>query len=210
MRFPAQENVGGDSKIPSILYYDQFSKVRAVGAEALQESIIEQAEDEGWVKVEWLVNQLQSYPRLTNISVRRWKLHLRPKRLASSHVSDSDLPTLPPNKAAIEVLGDFMKYLFNCARIYIADTHSENLWYTVADNIDFVLTHPNGWEGAQQSEIRRAAVLAGLVFDTLEGQSRIQLLTEGEASLHYCIGNGAVTSDATTVSGSFLIPGMIR
>lgn len=30
----------------------------AVGAEVLQESIIEQAEEEDWVKVEWLVIQL--------------------------------------------------------------------------------------------------------------------------------------------------------
>ncbi|KZP02189.1 hypothetical protein FIBSPDRAFT_771053, partial [Athelia psychrophila] len=65
--------------------------------------------------------------------------------------------------------------------------------------IDFVLTHPNGWEGAQQSEIRRAAVLAGLSSDTLEGQSRIQLLTEGEASLHYCIEKGLTFDDTTGI-----------
>ncbi|KAF7982970.1 hypothetical protein HWV62_24558 [Athelia sp. TMB] len=177
-RFPAQEGVGGDSKIPSILYYDMQGQVRAVGAEALQESIIEQAEDNGWMKVEW------------------WKLHLRPKRLASAHVTDSDLPPLPTNKTAVEVLSDFMKYLQHCAQTFIAETHSESTWKSIETNIDFVLTHPNGWEGAQQSEIRRAAVLAGFVTDTLEGQSRIQLLTEGEASLHYCIGNG-VTSQAT-------------
>lgn len=154
------------------------------------------------MKVEWFATQLQCHKRPTNILVHRWKLHLRPKRLASSHVSDSDLPALPPNKTAVEVLGDFMKYLLHCARTYITDTHSKNKWNSVANNIDFVLTHPNGWEGAQQSEIRRAAVLAGLVVDTLEGQSRIQLLTEGEASLHYCIEKGAVTSDATMVCES--------
>jgi len=38
------------------MYYDQEGIVRAVGAEALQEGIIEQAEDENWIKVEWLVN----------------------------------------------------------------------------------------------------------------------------------------------------------
>lgn len=54
-RFPAQEQVGGDAKIPSILYYDQSGTVRAVGAEALQENIIEQAEEGDWVKAEWYV-----------------------------------------------------------------------------------------------------------------------------------------------------------
>ena len=52
-RYPAQEHVGGDSKIPSILYYDRQGAVRAVGAEALQEHIIEQAEEENWIKLEW-------------------------------------------------------------------------------------------------------------------------------------------------------------
>jgi hypothetical protein len=52
-RYPAQDHVGGDSKIPSILFYDQEGHVCAVGAEALQDSIIEKAEEEGWAKLEW-------------------------------------------------------------------------------------------------------------------------------------------------------------
>jgi hypothetical protein len=52
-RYPAQEHVGGSSKIPSILYYDQSGTARAFGAEALQESTIERAEEEQWIKVEW-------------------------------------------------------------------------------------------------------------------------------------------------------------
>ena len=52
-RYPAQEHVGGDNKIPSILYYDRQGTVRAIGAEALQQHIIEQAEEEEWVKLEW-------------------------------------------------------------------------------------------------------------------------------------------------------------
>lgn len=65
-RFPAQENVGGDSKIPSILWYDQQGRVRAVGAEALQASILEKAEDEGWVKLEWclVLSSLRCFRRL--------------------------------------------------------------------------------------------------------------------------------------------------
>lgn len=58
-RFPAQEHIGGDAKIPSILFYDQTGMVRAVGAEALQESVIVQAEEEEWVKSEWYEYNLQ-------------------------------------------------------------------------------------------------------------------------------------------------------
>jgi hypothetical protein len=54
-RFPAQERVGGESKIPTIIYYDQDGEVRAVGAEAAGEAIEQTAEDEGWTKAEWLV-----------------------------------------------------------------------------------------------------------------------------------------------------------
>ena len=51
--FPATDHVGGNSKIPSIVYYDQDGVPRAFGGEATQESIIEKAEDEEWVKLEW-------------------------------------------------------------------------------------------------------------------------------------------------------------
>lgn len=128
----------------------------------------------------------------------RWKLHLRPKNLASSHIGDRDIPPLPSNRTAVEVLGDFLRYLYTCARFYIQDTHASGLqlWESVESRIDFVLSHPNGWEGPQQSQIRRAAVLGGLVKDT--EQSRIQLVTEGEASLHFCLNNG-LASDGIKV-----------
>jgi hypothetical protein len=53
IRYPAQQKVGGDSKIPSIIFYDKEGQFRAAGAEALQESLLEQAEDQEWTKVEW-------------------------------------------------------------------------------------------------------------------------------------------------------------
>jgi hypothetical protein len=52
-RFPGQEQVGGNSKIPTIIYYDKTGRVRAVGAEAMAEGLEELIEDEGWVKAEW-------------------------------------------------------------------------------------------------------------------------------------------------------------
>ena len=69
---------------------------------------------------------------------------------------------------------------------------------TLADRTDFVLTHPNGWEGAQQSMMRTAAVQAGLIPDNQEGHSHLSFVTEGEASLHFCIQSG-LTNDAIKV-----------
>ena len=121
--------------------------------------------------------------------MHRWKLHLRPKDLASSHVKDGDVPPLPRGLSAVKVLSDFLKYLFNCARNYIVESHASGaiMWKSLEDRIEFVLTHPNGWGGAQQQEIRQAAVTAGLIPSGKEGHSRLQLLTEGEASLNFCM-----------------------
>ncbi|KAG1799634.1 hypothetical protein EV424DRAFT_1332401 [Suillus variegatus] len=181
-RYPAQEHSGGDSKIPSILYYDSNGTARAIGAEALQEHIIERAEDDGWIKLAWFV---------------LWKLHLWSRHLVANHITDDDIPPLPRGKNVVEVLGDFMQYLFRCARSYIEEAHSNGsvLWRALENSIEFVLTHPNGWEGPQQTQIRLAAVLGGLIPSTEDGMARVHLLTEGEASLHYCIAN-TLASDA--------------
>lgn len=53
LRFPAQEQVGGDSKIPTIIYYDENGEVKAVGAEAMGENLEESVQEEGWTKAEW-------------------------------------------------------------------------------------------------------------------------------------------------------------
>lgn len=186
-RFPGQEKVGGDSKIPTIIYYSKDGKVRAVGAEAVQENIREQIEDEEWTKAEW------------------FKLHMRPKGISGSHTIN-DLPPLPKNKTTVQLLADFMTYLYTCTKTYIQETHANgtSLWAAVEQNIEYVLTHPNGWEGAQQQQMRQAAVLAKLIPDTLEGHSRIRFVTEGEASLHFCIQNG-LTTEALKSGGGVLI-----
>ena len=53
--------------------------------------------------------------------------------------------------------------------------------------MEYIFTHPNGWDGVQQL-YRRAIQRAGLI-STPQGQSRVHLLTEGEASLHLCVSN---------------------
>lgn len=137
-----------------------------------------------------MVRQAIKMHGVTDLLTYRWKTHMCPKRPSSSRINGKYLPALPPNKTVVEVLGDFMQYLFNCTRTYITETHSESLWGSIANNIDFVFTHPNGWEEAQQSQIRHAAILGGLDFDRLGGQSRIQLLAESEAILYFCFGMG--------------------
>ena len=92
----------------------------------------------------------------------------------------------------VDVIADFLSYLFECAQTYIVETHpnGNSLWTSIGDRIDVFLSHPNGWEGIQQSQLRRAAVIAGLIPDTPAGHARVSFVTEGEASLHYCIDSG--------------------
>ena len=50
--FPGQEHVAGSYKIPTLMYYDRDGNVKAAGAEAEGNAIIDLAEDEGWTKAE--------------------------------------------------------------------------------------------------------------------------------------------------------------
>jgi hypothetical protein len=142
-------------------------------------------------------------------TVYRFKLHLSPTSMSSVTSSNGNvtytIPPLPKGKSVVNLFADFMLYLYQCTKTYIHDTHvsGEILWASFEHRIEYVLTHPNGWEGAQQEQMRKAAILAGLVPDTVEGRARIQFVTEGEASLHFCIQNG-LTTQAMKVLSTFL------
>ena len=129
----------------------------------------------------------------------RFKLHLRPNAETSDYVTNK-IPPLPRGMSAIEVFADFLRYLHQCAQTFIEETHANGvqLWHTLENRTEFVLTHPNGWEGTQQSMMRTAAVQAGLIPDNEDGHSHLSFVTEGEASLHYCIQSG-LTNDAIKV-----------
>ena len=114
------------------------------------------------------------------------------------------MPPIPQNKTIVQVFGDFLCYLYQCALAYIEDTHADGaeLWKSVEGHGEFVLTHPNGWRGPQIAQMRAAATYAGLVPDNPEGHARIRFMTEGEASLHYCARNN-YASDVIKVSSVF-------
>lgn len=122
-------------------------------------------------------------------------MRMVPKSMPTS-LRTSSLPPLPHNKAVLEVFGDFLGYLMKCAESFIVDTHAtlSRNWKELRSSAVFVIGHPNGWEGAQQANIRSSAIYAKLVPDTAEGRSRVRFVTEGEASLHYCLRGGYVDS----------------
>ena len=76
-------------------------------------------------------------------------------------------------------------------------------WISIENSIEFVFSHPNGWEGLQQQKYREAIQSAGLIPGPME-QSRVHMITEGEASLHYCV-SSLREDNATTEPQAIII-----
>ncbi|PFH48903.1 hypothetical protein AMATHDRAFT_5374 [Amanita thiersii Skay4041] len=187
-QFPGQQRVGGDSKIPSVVYYDENGRVVAAGAEADPETNYDLADAEGLTRAEW------------------FKLHLRPPHLAAEQGFDvRTLPPLPRNKSANEIFGDLLKYLYESTRRYIQERQGASLWESVENSIEYVLSHPNGWEGQQQNQMRKAAVFAGLVSNDSEAMQRISFVTEGEASLCFCLNTIPSASNSHNGKGVMVV-----
>ena len=95
---------------------------------------------------------------------------------------------LPRGKSIVDVLADFMRYLFESTKTLFkaSEPNGELRWASVSGNIELVLSHPNGWGGPQQTQLRTAAVRAGIVPGTRAGRSRVHFVTEGEASFSFC------------------------
>ncbi|PFH48898.1 hypothetical protein AMATHDRAFT_5370 [Amanita thiersii Skay4041] len=170
-QYPGQVN-GGDSKIPSIVCYDATGKVFAVGAETDPDINPDLLDQEGIKRAEW------------------FKLHIRlPHLNQEQNFTLEQMPKLPPKKTAIDVYGDLLAYLYQATKTYICQRQGSDIWDAVVTNAEYILTHPNGWEGKQQSELRRAARLAGLVkrASSSDALKRVHFVTEGEASLHFCL-----------------------
>ncbi|ESK91373.1 hypothetical protein Moror_2720 [Moniliophthora roreri MCA 2997] len=101
---------------------------------------------------------------------------------------------VPPGKTPVELYADFLKYLSRCIYDFIREGKIGGEYILdkllAKNQVEYIIPHPNGWEFAQQKELRQAAVLAGLIPNTYEGHNRLHFVTEGEASLHFCIEKG--------------------
>ena len=103
-----------------------------------------------------------------------------------------DIGNLPRMKTAVDVMGDFLRYLYMETIKYIKIHHSDSseLLSSVSGHIRFVLSHPNGWTGLPQQRMREAAVLGGLVDDVGDAHAKIRFVSEGEASALSCLAGG--------------------
>ena len=103
-------------------------------------------------------------------------------------MNDQMSARLPKGKTIIDVYADFMGYLFESAKTLFktSEPSGDLRWDSISNNIQLVLTHPNGWGGPEQAQLRRAAVKARIVPDTPSGHSSVHFVTEGEASFNFC------------------------
>ncbi|KAG6918263.1 hypothetical protein DXG01_015637 [Tephrocybe rancida] len=137
---------------------------------------------------------------------------MRPNQEETPDVTQS-IPPLPPKKSVEALFADLFHYLWSHTLVFISETDFNGSAMLKSSNdgvcdVEFVLSHPNAWGGAQQTQLRNAAILAGLVPDTPSGRSKIHFVTEGEASLHFCLRNGAsamVANEMRTGKGVLVV-----
>ncbi|KAG8793239.1 hypothetical protein FRC12_003456 [Ceratobasidium sp. 428] len=165
--WPGQESHKGESKIPTLVYYDSDGKAVSFGAEAAKVTTGD-AEDQGW--------------RL----VRHFKLHLHPKTMQQKY--DLKVQPLPDGIPLEKIYADFMAYILQHTRSYFESRVLEgaNLWKELRDDMTIVLAHPNGWAIKEQNFLRKAAIAAKYTTED-KAHTQIHFVSEAEASMHFCM-----------------------
>ncbi|KAG8902812.1 hypothetical protein FRB99_004079 [Tulasnella sp. 403] len=171
--YEGQEDRQANTKVPTVLYYDYSGGLVACGSQNRDEV----AGRDDYIKVEWDVTNNIPFGGVADYCV----------------------------DPVIDVFADFLRYMNRCVHDYICRTHvdGKTLWETNSHRTKYILSHPNGWEGAQQSQMRRAAAMAGLVPDS--NSERIEFVSEGEASFHWCMEMRLLDVSSLTIGNRIVI-----
>ncbi|KAF8337586.1 uncharacterized protein EI90DRAFT_2991950 [Cantharellus anzutake] len=165
--WPGQPPHRGESKIPTLIWYNRQNQAVAYGAEAVTAETQNDAADYGW--------------RLA----KQFKLHLHPSTMRQKY--NLAIEPLPPGVGLTQIYQDFLAYLLANTRQYFVDhvVDGVRVWNQYFPASDIVIAHPNGWGIREQDFLRSAVAAAGWTRDS--GSPRIHFITEGEASVHYCM-----------------------
>ncbi|ELU37938.1 hypothetical protein AG1IA_08033 [Rhizoctonia solani AG-1 IA] len=171
-KWPGQEAHKDHSKIPTLVYYDKDNEPQCFGAEAVTLEKRDQAEEEGW--------SLAKY----------FKLHLHPQSMRSQ--DRLTLYPLPFGVSLSKVYTDFLGYLLRHTRTFFEEhiIDGPQIWKTCASNILIVMAHPNGWATREQNFMRQALMDVGPEYKNYQ----VTFVTEGEASVHFCMFNSNMES----------------
>lgn len=120
----------------------------------------------------------------------------------SHRAATIEIPPLPTGISLKKVYADFLGYMFERTHEFFIGTMpaGSRVWERLQAEIVVVLATPNGWDSAQQSFLRAAAIQAGFVNES-NADSRLDFVTEGEASVHYAL--------AHSQSKTWLRPGVM-
>lgn len=107
----------------------------------------------------------------------------------------SEALELPFTLAVDRIYADFLKYLMVHTQSFFESRTADGArtWSTLIDKSDIVIAHPNGWGLQEQSVLRRAAIMAEIVSEADAG-ARIRFVSEGEASVHFCLLHGNIAT----------------
>ncbi|PVF96877.1 hypothetical protein CPB86DRAFT_826887 [Serendipita vermifera] len=198
IKWPGQPESSGDSKIPTIIAY-QNGKAQAFGAEARGYIDDDDYEMASWFKVKSMPGYLMGFHLIVSP-----KLHLHPETMKTSDLPPSygnldkgsqiEIPDLPQNTTLKQIYSDMIGYLYATTKKFFEESlpGGQHIWGRLEPSIVMIFCTPNGWDISQQAFIRQAVIEAGLV-GAGDADSRIEFITEGEASVHYAL---AHTKDA--------------
>jgi hypothetical protein len=121
---------------------------------------------------------------------------------SSNQPSQIEIPKLPRKVTLRQVYSDFIKYLYDHTEDFFVEStpNGQNIWNRLQSKIMLIFCHPNGWDISQQAFLSDCAVGAGIMSED-EIDTRIDFVTEGEASVHYAL--------AYTPSMTWLQPGRL-
>ncbi|KAK0196222.1 hypothetical protein F5146DRAFT_997680 [Armillaria mellea] len=90
-------------------------------------------------------------------------------------------------------------------KTFVQETHhiSSSQWSGMEGGIQFILSHLNGWEGEEQNKLKEAMISAGLISSGECEHLHLSFVTEGEASLYFCLNKGL--SQYTSNEDGFMI-----
>jgi hypothetical protein len=106
-------------------------------------------------------------------------------------VDFTNCKALPPGVTVETIYSDFLQYLLKNTKAFF-ETRTPNgatIWLQLIDDAEFVIAHPNAWGLREQHVLRRAAIRADYV-PVAQADSRVRFVSEGEASVHFCIVHG--------------------
>ncbi|KAG8903285.1 hypothetical protein FRB99_003526 [Tulasnella sp. 403] len=179
--FPGGE--GENMKVPTVVLYNSHGKVLGCGFEV------------GAIK-----------PEARQFVVERFKLHMCSHSMGQPPAAIPHMET-PNHIGVTQIMADFLQYMKRAVQSSVSASSEKGseLWDELEGGIICILSHPNGWAGEQQAALREAAARAGLIPNSAEGQARLVLVSEGEASFHWCVDQGLTVPNGGDQPSSHIV-----